>query len=127
MNRTRRVFMTIIGAAVASVFLMVYMLSPDDEPEPGPPKPLPPGSVRVTVASELWIAEFERWGYSTSFLYLIGGLEVLAAIALLIPRTAIYGASLIFFIMLAETFYRCDRIESFDITCLGIDPEVPSF
>ena len=56
MNRTRRVFMTIIGAAVAGAFIMVYMLDDDDDKIAtlkAPPEPLPSGSVLVTVASSV--------------------------------------------------------------------------
>lgn len=41
---------------------------------------------------EGWIRRFASWGYSESFLYIIGVLETMGAIGLLIPRLAPYAA-----------------------------------
>lgn len=47
-----------------------------------------------------WADMFARWGYSDTFRYLIGVLEILGAIGLLIPRTASYAATGLIGIML---------------------------
>ncbi len=39
-----------------------------------------------------WIGRFESWGYRPNFSRLIGALELLGAIALLIPITSIWAA-----------------------------------
>jgi putative oxidoreductase len=46
-----------------------------------------------------WITSFARWGYADWFRDLIGVLEVLGGLALLVPRTAFYGATVIATIM----------------------------
>jgi putative oxidoreductase len=47
-----------------------------------------------------WVSAFATWGYPPWFRMSIGALEVLAALLLLVPRTAAYGALLIMVIML---------------------------
>jgi putative oxidoreductase len=49
---------------------------------------------------EIMVKQFEAIGLGQWFLYLTGGLEVVAAILLLIPRTGGYGALLLVPIML---------------------------
>ena len=44
------------------------------------------------MAADPYPASFAKWGYDAWFMYFTGGLEVLAAIALLIPRFASLGA-----------------------------------
>jgi len=52
---------------------------------------------------ESWSDMFERWGYPANFFYLIGGLEVILAIALFIPRLVTYASLSLVVIMLAAT------------------------
>ncbi len=47
-----------------------------------------------------WSRAFAIWGYPVWFRLLIGGLEIAAALLLLWPKTAAYGAVLIIVIML---------------------------
>ena len=50
-----------------------------------------------------WVERFASWGYSESFLYLIGAFEVLGGIGLLIPKTASYAASGLIVVMIGAT------------------------
>ena len=47
-----------------------------------------------------WARAFRFWGYPVWFRLLIGVLELMAAVLLLWPRTAAYGAAMIMVIML---------------------------
>ena len=47
-----------------------------------------------------WARAFNHWGYPVWFRVLIGVLEIAAALLLLWPRTAAYGAALIIVVML---------------------------
>jgi uncharacterized membrane protein YphA (DoxX/SURF4 family) len=51
-------------------------------------------------AASGWARAFAHWGYPVSFRVLIGVLEVGAALLLLWPRTAAYGAATIIVVML---------------------------
>ena len=51
------------------------------------------------VPSEEVQNNFIEWGYSTQFATLIGALEIVGAILVLIPKTALYGALLLAAIM----------------------------
>ncbi len=53
-----------------------------------------------------WAHDFANWGYPVWFRILIGALELAAAVVLLIPRTAGYGAGVIVVIMLGGMFTR---------------------
>jgi uncharacterized membrane protein YphA (DoxX/SURF4 family) len=46
-----------------------------------------------------WAGAFARWGYPVWFRLLIGVVEILAALLLLVPRLAAYGAMLVVTIM----------------------------
>lgn len=47
-----------------------------------------------------WSWAFRNWGFSTEFRILIGIVEAAAAVLLLIPRTAAYGAMTIILVMM---------------------------
>ncbi len=47
-----------------------------------------------------WPEYFEAWGYAEWFRVLIGTLQVAGALALLVPRVALYGAAALIVIML---------------------------
>ncbi len=49
---------------------------------------------------EGWVGRFASWGYSETFLYIIGALETLGAIGLLIPRLAPFAAASLIGIMI---------------------------
>jgi uncharacterized membrane protein YphA (DoxX/SURF4 family) len=51
-------------------------------------------------ASSGWARAFNVWGYAVWFRILIGVLEIGAALLLLWPRTAAYGAAIIILVML---------------------------
>lgn len=54
-----------------------------------------------------WTAAFtERWGYGLWFMYLIGFLEIVGAVAILIPRLASYGGFLLAIIMVGALTTR---------------------
>lgn len=47
-----------------------------------------------------WTRSFAEWGYPAWFRFLIGGIELGAALGLVIPRVAYYGASALAAVML---------------------------
>ena len=57
------------------------------------------GVPKVLGASP-WPEYFEAWGYAEWFRVLIGTLQVAGALALLVPRVALYGAALLIVIMM---------------------------
>ncbi|WP_353778255.1 DoxX family protein [Winogradskyella sp. 3972H.M.0a.05] len=57
------------------------------------------GQAKFTNA-EIWIKQFEGWGYPDSFRILIGALELIAAIFLFIPKFRTKAALLLIVIML---------------------------
>lgn len=52
------------------------------------------------IAHEMQVQNFENFGYPMWFMYLIGGLEVLAAVLIFLPPTRLWGALLIIVIMI---------------------------
>jgi len=48
---------------------------------------------------EMWVENFEGWGYPGALAYLIGGLEMAGAVALFVPRFATYAGGMIALIM----------------------------
>ena len=50
------------------------------------------------------IGRFRDWGYPDNFYLLVGGVELLGAVALLSPRVAAYGASALVIIMIGASF-----------------------
>jgi uncharacterized membrane protein YphA (DoxX/SURF4 family) len=47
-----------------------------------------------------WIEMFKNWGFPDKFYLVVGGLEVLGAVGLLIPRLAGYAAAGLFVLMI---------------------------
>lgn len=43
--------------------------------------------------NEVWVGQFEEWGYPDNFVYVIGAFEMLGALGLLIPRLIGYAAA----------------------------------
>ena len=41
------------------------------------------------------VANFDRWGYPSWFMYVTGLIEVVAALLILLPKTRFYGAALL--------------------------------
>lgn len=48
---------------------------------------------------EMWVTNFEGWGYPGVFAYVVGTLEVAGALAFFVPRLATYAGVLIAVIM----------------------------
>lgn len=61
------------------------------------------GSVKI-AGVEMMIESFRNWGYSSTFMYLIGVLEIAGAVMLLLPHFRLYGATLISVLMIGATF-----------------------
>lgn len=57
-----------------------------------------PGSQKFT--SNTWERMFRQWGYPDGFYLVIGAVEVIGGLALLIPRTASYGAIMLAIVMI---------------------------
>jgi putative oxidoreductase len=53
--------------------------------------------------SPAWVSRFQRWGYPDHFYLIVGALELLAAIALVIPRVAKWGALVLIVVMAGAT------------------------
>jgi len=51
-----------------------------------------------------WQARFVAWGYPASFSSVIGGVEMLSAILLLVPRSAPYAAATLVAVMLGALY-----------------------
>ena len=51
------------------------------------------------TSSEMWTGLFAGWGYPTVFAYVIGGLEIVGALAFFVPRFSTYAGTLIALIM----------------------------
>lgn len=61
------------------------------------------GGMKLIGAPDM-VAAFQHWGYDQTFMYGIGVLEVAAAIAMLIPATAFFGALAIVVEMLGAMY-----------------------
>ena len=57
------------------------------------------------------VGRFRDWGYPDNFYLLVGGVELLGAVALLIPRIAAYGASALVLIMIGASLTHLLRAE----------------
>lgn len=62
-----------------------------------------------------WIARFARYGYPDNFYRLVGVVEVLGALALLIPRTAAYSAAVLIVVMIGATITHALHSEAFRV------------
>ncbi len=50
------------------------------------------------------IHDFEKWGYSQTFQYFIGGSEFVAGIFLMVPRTSLYAAGYLIIVMIGAIY-----------------------
>jgi hypothetical protein len=57
------------------------------------------GGVKLSVA-EMMLDGFSDWGYTVTFMYVIGVVEVASAVMLLMARLRAYGATLISILMI---------------------------
>ncbi len=55
------------------------------------------------LSNPAWIARFRAYGYPEKFYLLIGLVELLGALALLVPRLAAYGATVLIAVMIGAT------------------------
>ena len=60
------------------------------------------GIVKLS-GSPAWVSRFRGWGYPDHFYFVVGLVELLAALALLIPRIAKLGAGLLIAVMAGAT------------------------
>lgn len=60
-------------------------------------------SVPKLMSSPGWVARFRGYGYPEKFYLVIGAIELLGAVALLIPRVAAYGATVLITVMIGAT------------------------
>jgi uncharacterized membrane protein YphA (DoxX/SURF4 family) len=51
-----------------------------------------------------WTAAFAAWGYPVWFRMFIGGWEIVAAILVVVPRLAVYGAAMIMVVMIGGAY-----------------------
>lgn len=58
------------------------------------------GQAKFT-ASEAWSANFEKWGYPDGFSQFIGGIELIGAILLFIPKLASHAVPILAIVMLS--------------------------
>ncbi len=77
------------------------------------------GSVKFD-SSEIWPRMFSEWGYPDGFVYVIGGIEVIAAVVLLVPAAAAYAAMVIAVLMFgaAATHLLHDQMFMFDVVIM---------
>ena len=61
-------------------------------------------SIGKLAKNESVIQMFKEWGYVDGFYFIIGLLELVLAILLLIPKTALYSAILLFILMIGALF-----------------------
>ncbi len=77
------------------------------------------GSVKFD-SSEIWPRMFSEWGYPDGFVYVIGGIEVIAGLVLLIPALAAYAAMVIAVLMFgaATTHLLHDQMFILDVVIM---------
>ena len=83
-GRSRRIALQILLWVLAAMLIMVFVRAGLDKFD----------------ASSGWARAFRFWQYPVWFRVLIGMLEIVAALLLVWPRTAAYGAALIIVVML---------------------------
>jgi uncharacterized membrane protein YphA (DoxX/SURF4 family) len=67
------------------------------------------GSGMEKFTSPAWERMFRRWGYPEQFYLVIGAVEVIAGLALLVPRTASAGAVALVPVMIAAAITQITR------------------
>ena len=87
-----------IGAWILQVLLGLQMLMA--------------GQAKFT-RSDSWASQFEGWGYPDNFFYLIGGLEVIFALAIFIPKLTSYASLVLTIIMIGAVLTHATHGENF--------------
>jgi putative oxidoreductase len=67
------------------------------------------GSGMDKFTSPAWERMFRRWGYPDHFYLVVGAVEVVAGLALLVPRTASAGAIVLVPVMIAAAITQIAR------------------
>jgi putative oxidoreductase len=67
------------------------------------------GSGMEKFTSPAWERMFRRWGYPDHFYLVVGAVEVIAGLALLVPRTASAGAVVLVPVMIAAAITQITR------------------
>ena len=83
-TRVRRIALEVLLWLLAAMLIMVFVRAGWDKFD----------------ASSGWARAFRFWGYAVWFRVLIGVLEIVAALLLVWPRSAAYGAAIIIVVML---------------------------
>ena len=68
--------------------------------------------LNVLPGVDSWVRDFARWGYPDWFRVIVGVAEVLAAVLLLIPRVAAFGAAIFAVVMLGAIFTHATNGET---------------
>ncbi len=69
------------------------------------------GGLAKFTAAEQWEADFVRWGYPASLVPVVGVVEILAAVAILVPRTRFYGAAAVIGTMVVASLTHFIHVE----------------
>lgn len=77
------------------------------------------GQAKFTM-SAIWGKKFSDWGYPDGFLYMIGALEIIAAIMIFIPRFTKWGAYLTGVIMIGASITHLVNGEAREVLSPGI-------
>lgn len=83
MNRFRVIGIWILQVLIAALFVIQGILKLSGSPA--------------------WLSKFHRWGYPDHFYLAVGIVELLAGMALLIPRVAKWGALVLIVVMTGAT------------------------
>ena len=83
-KRTAKIVGWVLSVLIAVVFLLT--------------------GISKLTGNEMIQSQFSGWGYSVMFMYAIGVVEVLSAIALLIPGTVVYATGALGAVMLGATY-----------------------
>lgn len=67
-----------------------------------------------------WAERFAEWGYPDGFVLVIGVVELIAAVGVLIPATAVFGAAILIIVMIGAAFTHLTNSEPQIITNIVI-------
>ncbi len=77
------------------------------------------GQAKFTM-SAIWGPKFTDWGYPDGFLYVVGALEIIAAIMIFIPKWSKWGAYLTGVIMIGAAITHLVNGEAREVLSPGI-------
>lgn len=67
------------------------------------------------LQAPVWVDKFDAWGYSKSFLMVIGVVEITGAVLLLIPRLAVLGVGVLAAVMLGAGYTHLANAEGLEV------------